>query len=82
MDMDCVWKAEKEEGEQNGSHQVGKEALLARLVQPMDEVSSVAREAAQNLRDERGDHVPTPQRVLVLRRLPRRTCSRVWDIRT
>eukprot|EP00965_Chrysotila_dentata_P118391 3913378-Pleurochrysis_carterae.AAC.4 len=66
MGLNCVWKAEKKrEGTQNGSNRVGEEARLAHQGEPMDEMSSVAREAAENLRDEWGDHVPASQRVLV-----------------
>eukprot|EP00965_Chrysotila_dentata_P061737 2045015-Pleurochrysis_carterae.AAC.1 len=37
----------------------------------MDEVSREARESAKNLQDQRGDHMPAPQCILVLRLLER-----------
>eukprot|EP00965_Chrysotila_dentata_P070114 2316037-Pleurochrysis_carterae.AAC.2 len=65
-------ESREEGGAQNDSHRVGEEARLVRQGQPMDEVSSVARNATKNLQDhERGGHVPAPQRVLGLRLLER-----------
>eukprot|EP00965_Chrysotila_dentata_P160508 5299588-Pleurochrysis_carterae.AAC.1 len=46
--MDCVWKVEKR-GCPNLQPPGRKEARLARQGQPMDDVSSVSREAAENL---------------------------------
>eukprot|EP00965_Chrysotila_dentata_P024686 818040-Pleurochrysis_carterae.AAC.2 len=56
-------------GARDGSHLVRKKAALPRQGQPMDEMPGVAREPIKDLKDERGDHVPAPQRVLVRRLL-------------
>eukprot|EP00965_Chrysotila_dentata_P254904 6212031-Pleurochrysis_carterae.AAC.9 len=67
MEMDCVWKAEKEGVSKTAQLlcQEGTESLAPRLV---DEVPSMACKATGDFGDEPGDPVCTPQRILKKKR--------------
>eukprot|EP00965_Chrysotila_dentata_P240469 6203738-Pleurochrysis_carterae.AAC.2 len=72
MEMYCVKNAENEGMPKTAATGSGRKHASCAKASQVNEVPSVAREAAKNLQDEWGDHEPAPQRVLVLRLLERK----------